>query len=195
VPPAARSRARRPRRRSPSPHSSDDQPRQPRVDEDVAHAHGLTDRLRDGDDVGEEGELILIGQQVVLLLWLVPQRGEHGLLARVDQGLRARRHAPVHQDHGHVAGQSDHHQGHARHPNVDQAERQQKRVRQREHRGSDREVDADDTLGQRDELDAESQEDEPPPPGSERFEAVHPPTEEVPEADGQHEDGEQELHR
>jgi len=193
--PAAQSRARRPRRRSPSPHSRDDQPRQPRVDEDVPHAHGLTDRLRDGDDVGQEGELVVIGEQVVLLLWLVPQGGEHGLLARVDQGLRARRHAPVYQDHGHVACQPDHHQEHARHPNVHQAERQQERVRQREHRGSDHEVDAGDTLGQRDELDAESQEDEPPPARAERFEAVHPPTEEVAEADGQHDDGEQELHR
>jgi len=109
--------------------------------------------------------------------------------------LRARRHAPVDQDHGHVAGQPDHHQEHAGHPNVHKGERQQERVGERERRRADHEVDAGDAAGERDELDPEPQEDQPPPPGSERFESVQPPAEEVAEADGQHDDGEQELHR
>jgi len=193
--PAAWSRVLLPRRRSPSPHSRDDQPRQSRVHEDVAHAHGLTDRLRDGDDVGEEGELVVLGQQVVLVRALVSKQGEHVLLPRVDQGLRARGHPPVDHDHGHVAGQPDHHEEHAGHPHVHQTEGQQQRVGEREHRRADDEVGAGQAFGQRDELDPETEDDEPPPPRSERFEAVQPPAEEVAEADGQHDDREQELHR
>jgi hypothetical protein len=170
-------------------------PRQSRVDEDVAHAHGLTDRLRDGDDVGEEGELVVIGQQVVLVRALFPHVGDHVLLARVDQGLRARRHAPVHHDDGHVAGEPDHHEEHARHPNVHQTERQQQRVGEREHGGADRELGAGGAVGQGDELDPETEDDEAPPPGSDGFETVEPPAERVAEADGQDDDGEQELHR
>jgi hypothetical protein len=132
---------------------------------------------------------------VVLLLALVPQVGEDILLARIDQGLRACWHAPVDHDHGHVAGQPYHHEQHAGHPNVHQTEGQQQRVGERERGGADHEVGAGQALGQVDELDPETEDDEPPPPRSERFEAVQTPAEEVAEADGQHDDGEQKLHR
>ena len=155
----------------------------------------MADRLRDGDHVGEERELILVRQQVVLVRPLVPQVGEHVLLTRIDQGLRARRHAAVHHDHGHVAGEPEHHEDHAGHPNVHQPEREQERVGQREHGRADHEVGAGGAFGERDELDREPQDDEPPPPRAERFEPVQPPAEQVAEADGHKDDGEQQLHR
>ena len=132
---------------------------------------------------------------MVLVRALVLQVHEHVLLTRIDQGLRARRHPAVHHDHGHVAREPDHHEEHAGHPNVHQPERDQQRVREREHRRADREVGAGHALGQRDELDPETEDDEPPPPRPDRFEAVEPPAEHVAEADGQQDDGEQQLHR
>jgi len=193
--PPAQSRALRPRRRSPSAHSRDDQPDQPHVHEDVAHAHRLTDRLRDGDHVGEERELVVVGQQVVLVRPLVLQEREDVILTRVDQGLRARRHPAVHHDHGHVAREPDHHEEHPGHPNVHQPERDQQRVGDREHRGADREVGSGHAFGQRDELDPETEDDQPPPPRPDGFEAVEAPAEHVAEPDGQQDDGKQQLHR
>jgi hypothetical protein len=131
---------------------------------------------------------------VVLVRALSPHVGDHVLLARVDEGLRARRHTPVRHDHGHVAGEPDHHEEHAGHPNVHQGERQQQRVGEREHGRADHEVGARSAVGERDELDPQTKDDEPPPPRSERFEAIQPPAEQIAEEDGQEDDGEQQLH-
>jgi len=128
--------------------------------------------------------MVLLG--VALLL----EVGEHVLLARIDQGLRAGRHPAVHGDHREVAGQADHHQEHPGHPNVHERERDEKRVRERQDRRADDQIGSTGALGQRDELDPQAQDHETPPARPERFEPVQAPAEQVPEEHRDDDDGE-----
>jgi len=132
---------------------------------------------------------------VVLVGALVPQGIEHVLLARVGQRLGARRHAAIDHDDREVARQADQHEGHARHPDVHRGERDEQRVRDREHRGPHDQVGASGPFGQRDELDRQTGDHQAPPPRAKGLEPLEAPAEQVSQVDREQDDGEQQLHR
>jgi len=131
---------------------------------------------------------------MVLLGAHLLQVREHVLLARIDQGLRAGRHPAVHGDHREVAGQADHHQEHPGHPNVDERERDEERVGDRQDRRPDDEIGSTGAFRQRDELDAQAEDHESPPPRPERLEPVQASAQDIPDEHGDDDDGEQQLH-
>lgn len=193
--PPAPLRRRRPLRRSPSPHSRDHEPDEPGVDEDVADAHGLTDRLRHGDHVRQERQVVLVREQVMLVRAGRLQGLEHVPLTGVDQRLRARRHASVHRDDREVARETDQNEHHPRHADVRRRERDEEGVRQREHARPNHEVAARRPLREGDELDPEPDDHQSPPPRAKRLESAQAAAEQVAEIDGEQDDGEQQLHR
>jgi hypothetical protein len=110
------------------------------------------------------------------------------------ESIRTGRHATVHGDHREVAGQSDHHQEHPGHPNVDERERDEERVGEREDRRPDDEIGSAGAFRHMDELDPQAEDHETPPARPKGFEPVQAPVEHVPEEHGDDDDGEQQLH-
>jgi hypothetical protein len=113
------------------------------------------------------------------------------LLTRVPERLGADRHPTVHDDHERVAREPDEDERHPGQPDVHEREHEQRCVREREDAGPDEEVGAARALGERQELDAEPRDDEPPPAEAQTLEPRQPTPEQIAEDDGERDDGEE----
>lgn len=152
------------------------------------------DRPRHGDHVGQELQHVEVFHQVVFVGALVDEVPDDVGLAGGPERVLAHRHAPVGHDHRRVARDPEQDHRHPRQPDVEDPEGQQQRVREREHARACDEVAAAPALGQRQELDPEPREGEPPPPQVQLLEVGQPAAEEVAEDDGEREDDEVEAH-
>ena len=169
--PAAPSRPLRPLRRSPSPHNRDDQPDQPRVDEHVSDARppgrsAAGPAITSARNVSWSSSVSRWCLSASLLLQVL----EHVLLARVDQGLRAGRHPAVRRDHREVAAPGRSAPAPSRASGCSRPRTRPAACTRAQDRRPHDQVGAAGALGQRDELDRQADDDQPPPARPERLE-------------------------
>jgi len=163
-------------RRRPA-HAADDEPHGSRVGEEVAEAHGLVDRRRDRDGVGQEHQLVLVRCEVMLRVGSAPQVGQGVRLARRDERVMGHRHPLVHGDHDEVEPQPDQDQRETRQPAVDPCGNEQEQERRDQEQRASR-------PGDRGELQGDARQSAHRPPEAHVREVPETPSGQISDQDG-----------